>query len=784
MEEKNILTNKNNNRLYSFKEENKLKLNKLLNDNEFLENNNYILRLLKKSEMLPEKFDLLLREKTPLIINNKKNEKKYLINEKKEDNSTIGYTKNKTQITYELDDLLYNHSKSFSKSKKRYYKIKKENDEFLYFYHFNKNMKPNILNMDRNLISSAKKKKIKKIFEEKTKIYDVINSDNYLLMNNENDIYYHFLYKSGNERKLYTQQNPYKYIAKIRRYLKNKTFDKKEDSSSEQKSQDDIYNNNSIHKNKGHNKRYNKTETTFYIKNKKVKINNKLNIDNSLKKNLDEKILKNKVNNYFKINQNNNDYKKSIKKIIDLSKDNPNNKKNLNNYMEENFKGNNKLYSDFNKNKQNILINNINGKNNNINKNNNDNINNNIHNVNNKGININKNNKNNSVDFIKKKPKLAYINEKSNNIINSNFKSKNSNKNNLFPKTFKNEKNLLTEQNNSIIINKEKENIKNNKEELKENISLEKENNRSNNLRRELKSYIKNNTSKTINNDNFLNNINISENKFKSDNKQKDSSKKINNIYKKKLSSSNMEEYYSNLNQNKTITKKYSSKSNNSELIDSKNNNIKAYNNENKQNIFKDANLINNNCNKYTIDSSQKILIKDENSFKRKNKFNFTNIKKNSINSNKRKTIFGLYEEQKNKLNKRYRQNNFKLNTTKRKTYDQLIFYDLDLFSKKKIKNKSSFITGTNNYSNIINKKYIINYYKGQNLDSLITDIKMKNANNKWYKFLRNELIQKDQINRMESKNQYLNNLDKYFIKKFSEFQVLISYADDNFKDN
>ena len=56
----------------------------------------------------------------------------------------------------------------------------------------------------------------------------------------------------------------------------------------------------------------------------------------------------------------------------------------------------------------------------------------------------------------------------------------------------------------------------------------------------------------------------------------------------------------------------------------------------------------------------------------------------------------------------------------------------------------------------------------------------MKNSNNKLYKFLRDELFQNNNIKIIENENKYLNNLDKYFIKKYSEFQVLISYADDN----
>ena len=123
-----------------------------------------------------------------------------------------------------------------------------------------------------------------------------------------------------------------------------------------------------------------------------------------------------------------------------------------------------------------------------------------------------------------------------------------------------------------------------------------------------------------------------------------------------------------------------------------------------------------------------------------------------------------------------------KLNLSKKRTYEQLIFYNLNLFDKKKGKNKSSFITDTNNnnFSTISDKKYILNYYRGQSLDSLVNNIKMKNGNKRLYKFLRDELFQNNNLEKMENENKYLNNLDKYFIKKYSEFQVLISYADDH----
>ena len=201
------------NRKYAMSKEGKQKkLNKLLNDDQYIENNNYLLRLLKKSEMLPEKVDLFFREKNTVNKSIKDNE------------NSIQHAKDKTEITYELDDLLYNHSKSFSKSKNKYYKIKKENDEFLTFYKYNKNKKSKKLVHRENISALNRKKDDNQNSEEDDKNVDVFQSDDYLLMKNQGEIYYHFLYQPFNERKNYTLKKPYKYITKIRRYLKKKNF--------------------------------------------------------------------------------------------------------------------------------------------------------------------------------------------------------------------------------------------------------------------------------------------------------------------------------------------------------------------------------------------------------------------------------------------------------------------------------------------------------------------------------------------------------------------------------
>ena len=379
MEEiKSKFLNKNKDKYISFKEENKRKLNILLNDVEFIENNNYLLRLLKKSEMVPDKNDLFNRERT---INNITNKKNVITNNTNNDNiveNTIEHNKkNKVQLTYELDDLLYNHSKSFSKSKKKYYKIKKENDEFLAFYNYNKNNKSNTLKLNQKYFSFLNKEKYKNLNKEDHKNNDPFNSDNYLLMNDQNEIYFHFLFQSINDRKNYTQQKPYKYIAKIKRYLNNKSFD--EENMNESSEQNKIENYLNLNE-----KEYIKTEVNFYnIKDKIKSKNNKikklkskywLNC-NSIEKN-------NKLNNYIRNSVQNNNNKKSINNLTHFSSQQLDNKIFLNNSIEKlGMKDNINIYYKINKKHNSTKFININ-KENNEKKENNIIINNNKNNIN------------------------------------------------------------------------------------------------------------------------------------------------------------------------------------------------------------------------------------------------------------------------------------------------------------------------------------------------------------------------------------------------------------------
>ena len=782
MEEKRI--NVPNNHQHALtKEENKRLLNKLLNDDEFIENNNYLLRLFKKSENLPDKVDLFFRVKNPLNKSIKANE------------NTIEHAKDKIELTYELDDLLYNHSKSFSKSKNKYYKIKKENDEFLAFYKYNKNNKSKTINSNAKSSTPHKKKiDIQKTIEE-NKNADVFFSDNYLLMKNQSEIYYHFLFQSLNERKNYTQQRPYKYIAKIKRYLRNKTFDKiEEEEDTERKINEHIKK-----------KEYIKTETNFFNLKKKFKSENPPNLKYNFAK-MNSHIIK---DNNLNINISNYYKKKKNLENLNIKKLNTINTKNDLNITKEKenikFQGNNSKYSatnsinsDINKNIKNSInknMNNNNNKNENniqVNKNIN-NINNNINNTfNNKSINtisnekneINnnfetKNNINNNTDNISINNNSLNINnnKNKNNIKNNNnfsFKSKDSNEIGTIKRANKYLEDSSKEDNISI---KDIEN-KINKDINGINKSYEKEINKSSKsilFNKKVNLLAKYNTNEiTFSNKNkIIKNIHENNNKIK----LKMRSNKIdnqNNIYNKKITHSNINEYYY-LNKSKTIDKKDSINNTNINTLtknDNKNNKSKD-----KINIFQ----INKNYNKYTINPFHKSLIKDKNKKKENKKHSINYLNNNSLNNKKRKTIFGLYEEQKNKLNRKNRQNNLS-NFAKKRTYDQLILYSLDLLDKKRGRHKSSFLTDTNNinYSNTSNKKYILNYYKGQSLESLVNTIKMKNSNNKLYKFLRDELFQNNNVKRIENENKYLNNLDKYFIKKYSEFQVLISYADDN----
>ena len=90
-----------NSKSYLIRKDNKRRLNYLFNHELFQENNNFILRLLKRSQMLPDKISLMKRAKNSINENDKNNEN--------------DYKKDKVELTYEIDDILYNNSKSFSK---------------------------------------------------------------------------------------------------------------------------------------------------------------------------------------------------------------------------------------------------------------------------------------------------------------------------------------------------------------------------------------------------------------------------------------------------------------------------------------------------------------------------------------------------------------------------------------------------------------------------------------------------------------------------------------------
>ena len=175
----------------------------------------------------------------------------------------------------------------------------------------------------------------------------------------------------------------------------------------------------------------------------------------------------------------------------------------------------------------------------------------------------------------------------------------------------------------------------------------------------------------------------------------------------------------------------------------------------------------------------QNILMK-ENEKNKEN--NFDNINDTSsindfgtktLNKEKKRSILGLYKEQKDKLTKR---NERSIPNIRRRTYDKLIFYNKDLFSIKEMKNNGSFLTDPNNlnYSKMLDKKYVIN------LNNLIDDIKSKNKDNRMYQFLRDQLYNNKTLKKIEKANKYLSNFDKHFIKKYSQFQTLLSYEDDN----
>ena len=673
-------------------------------------------------------------------------------NNENDKNDENDYKKDKVEITYELDDILYNNSKSFSKSKNKYYKIKKENDEFLEFYKFNKHHKSRSMNSKKKYDNSSKdndKNEIEINEEDDDHCYDAFNNDDYLLIKEQDDIFFHFLNKSQNERKYYKFQGPYKYINKMKRYIKTKSFDintndkgnDKDNAISEKQNKNSFVRRKEKHKYK-----------TMYIKeksrngklspNKNTKIRNDIIKGHNFKtikiNSKDKNITKSSFNNMEKIKTHNN---LNINKLkIDKNMYGSNNKlinvehskhinlsnKNLNMHFENNDKL--EIFNDIKKEMKNKYENKT------------------INNILNDNSNITNTIDNNNINFYTKDEDETKINLKRGLITN-----------------FSNYKNNYKINNNNI---KNKISFRN-----KVDIKNEKTFNRNNFFNKALKSFTKSNAQKkALNNNNAT--INICRNnvqiKLKIKNKKLSEQRIINsqNINVKK---SNLNLYYSNLNKYKTINISNNTNSNKSLNILQRISNSTS--NKSINNIHSNKNV------------SQNILMKENENNIEKYENNYNDINDislikdfdpKSLNKERKGWIFSLYEEQKDKLNKKDERS---IPNIRRRTYDKLILYNKDLISIKERKNNNtSFLTAPNNlnYSKILDKKYIIN------LNSLVDDIKSKNKDNRMYQFLRDELYNNKLLTKIEKDNKYLSNFDKHFIKKYTQFQTLISNEDDN----
>ena len=673
----------------------KKKLNLLLNDNLLVDNSNFLLRLLKKSQDVPDKYSLMKRVRTSVNRNNKY-----------DDEIPVGFNKDKVDLTYELDDLLYDHSKSFSKSKKRYYRIKKENDDFLSFYKFSKNPKIITSNFQKRFNSVSNKKKYNyDIQDEELNNYDVLDKDNFLLIKEQNEMYFHYLHQTLNERRAYTQQEPYKYVNKIKKYIRKNSFD---NNGSERK-------NNHIHK------KYNKTETNLSYKKDKIEIfGNKKKKNENKNKNISHQNSKNNSNNNSK-----NNIVENMKKSTNIYNKKENNKNKSSNTITY-FKSKNNDKNNYNSEK---IYKKMDKFKRNINKQENTDI------ANSHNYNVDE--KNNKIeDYYKSESDIKKALNKTEIILSS---SKINNKNIQI-----NKENLLNTNNNRLINIKNVGSFKSNmKSEINRNIFHTKTISQN---KKSLISKLKNkyNFSTTNNYCQNKNISNINEQNFGKNNE----AIKENNYINNKDTNNTINTFYPNIND------VYTSKKSNNFSYKSK---------------------------------IEKILTKDEDKNKEKeinemnNDYFSNNInKKRSSVIGYRRTIFDLYEEQKNKLNNSNKKNftNFKRGT---KCFDRLTFNNnKDLFNRKEIRMKSSFLTDTNNINfTKIKDMNLSNYNNVKTLNAFVKNIKLKNKDKKLYRFLKHQFYHNKNLEKIEMANNYLNNFDKCFIKKYSEFQVLISNEDD-----
>ena len=202
----------------------KFNFTKILKNKSIFKNPSLIKQALSKGTISTKNYEL------------KKLGKKIHLN--KIESKSLELKKGNREIPYELLNILEKREKQYNKINSLYQSLKKENDTFLSYWHYTKKIKEKLekLNNEEN---DSEKEEENEDYKKISKMYAFSNRDkiemdlqknlsknifksNPLIINNNNEMYFHFLgetTKSENKSVNFNEQNSSRYLIKVKDFL-------------------------------------------------------------------------------------------------------------------------------------------------------------------------------------------------------------------------------------------------------------------------------------------------------------------------------------------------------------------------------------------------------------------------------------------------------------------------------------------------------------------------------------------------------------------------------------
>ena len=217
-------------------------LSKILNSDLFFQSSGVIKMALNKNRLIDKDFGVKrakakidVGKKPKIIFNSKIKHNSKKSKEEENENNNINTFFQKREVPFELADIIENNKTIFEKVFDSFYKLKSKNDEFASHWHYvqksieklkiQKYQKTDEIYDKKNDEFSKNLKKYdfsardKMELELEKKITEKIFKSNPLMIKSNNDMLFYYLYEYKNKFINFKEQNPTKYLNKMKELL-------------------------------------------------------------------------------------------------------------------------------------------------------------------------------------------------------------------------------------------------------------------------------------------------------------------------------------------------------------------------------------------------------------------------------------------------------------------------------------------------------------------------------------------------------------------------------------